>query len=215
MRMFFERDLTPHCQYCAAYEWMKRDKSLQENDGGIGAQAVIHLGMHGTVENSLVYRWAMIEQVGRMRYWEIYQISTYTRPIIQAKAFWPSVGGIPGYGTLIIYNVPPYGREGLYLKLANLKDLVSEFRTMELSARQEMRETIYALCNRFGLTKDVPLIYQPNNSTSTAANNDDKEEQSSISLESVPTQRIDEWDQAADRFVLDDDVANQLRDSNP
>jgi magnesium chelatase subunit H len=48
MRLLFERDLTPHPQYCAAYEWMRRDKS----EGGIGAQAVIHMGMHGTGEYS-------------------------------------------------------------------------------------------------------------------------------------------------------------------
>ena len=50
MRMLFERDLTPHRQYCASYEWMR--KNIEE--GGIGAQAVIHLGMHGTVSHSLL-----------------------------------------------------------------------------------------------------------------------------------------------------------------
>lgn len=46
MRLLFERDLTPHPQYCAMYEWLRKDPSM----GGIGAQAVIHAGMHGTVE---------------------------------------------------------------------------------------------------------------------------------------------------------------------
>jgi magnesium chelatase subunit H len=45
MRLLFERDLTPHPQYCASYEYMR----LPEAEGGIGAQAVIHMGMHGTV----------------------------------------------------------------------------------------------------------------------------------------------------------------------
>ena len=45
MRLLFERDLTPHPQYCAAYEWTRKN----ETEGGIGALAVIHLGMHGTV----------------------------------------------------------------------------------------------------------------------------------------------------------------------
>lgn len=40
MRLLFERDLTPHPQYCATYEWMR----LPEAQGGIGAQAVIHFG---------------------------------------------------------------------------------------------------------------------------------------------------------------------------
>ena len=46
MRLLFERDLTPHPQYCAAYEWMRQS----EEKGGAGTQAVVHLGMHGTVE---------------------------------------------------------------------------------------------------------------------------------------------------------------------
>jgi magnesium chelatase subunit H len=48
MRLLFERDLTPHPQYCAAYEFMR----LAESDGGIGAQAVIHLGKSATVDSS-------------------------------------------------------------------------------------------------------------------------------------------------------------------
>jgi magnesium chelatase subunit H len=40
MRLLFERDLTPHPQYCATYEWLR----LPESEGGIGAQAVIHFG---------------------------------------------------------------------------------------------------------------------------------------------------------------------------
>lgn len=40
MRLLFERDLTPHPQYVAAYEWMR----LPEEKGGFGAQAVVHLG---------------------------------------------------------------------------------------------------------------------------------------------------------------------------
>lgn len=42
MRLLFERDLTPHPQYCAFYHWMKKP----ELEGGIGTDAVIHLGMH-------------------------------------------------------------------------------------------------------------------------------------------------------------------------
>lgn len=36
MRLLFERDLTPHPQYCAAYEWMR----LPQESGGVGTQAV-------------------------------------------------------------------------------------------------------------------------------------------------------------------------------
>lgn len=33
-----------------------------------------------------------------------------------------------GYGTIVSHNVPPYGRSGLYKQLAQLKDLISEYR---------------------------------------------------------------------------------------
>jgi magnesium chelatase subunit H len=65
-----------------------------------------------------------------------------------------------GYGTLVSYNVPPYGRAGLYLELANLKDLVNEYRTGETTSsknRSDLRESIFASCERTGITSDVPL----------------------------------------------------------
>jgi magnesium chelatase subunit H len=64
-----------------------------------------------------------------------------------------------GYGTLISYNVPPYGRAGLYLELANLRDLLSEYRTGEISGenRANLQNTIWPLCLRCGIEKDVPL----------------------------------------------------------
>ena len=42
MRLLFERDLTPHPQYAAFYRvWLQQR---------FGAHAVLHFGMHGTVE---------------------------------------------------------------------------------------------------------------------------------------------------------------------
>jgi magnesium chelatase subunit H len=40
MRLLFERDLTPHPQYVATYEWIRRPVAL----GGIGANAMVHFG---------------------------------------------------------------------------------------------------------------------------------------------------------------------------
>lgn len=62
-----------------------------------------------------------------------------------------------GYGTLVSYNVPPYGRAGLYLELTNLKDLMTEYRNSDISSKQELRETIWSLSNKVGITKDVPI----------------------------------------------------------
>ena len=68
MRLMFERDLTPHPQYCAFYEWLwQQQGQLSRADhapypearpapasgacvDGVAADAVVHVGMHGTVE---------------------------------------------------------------------------------------------------------------------------------------------------------------------
>ena len=151
MRLLFQRDLTPHPQYTAAYEWMR----LPEEKGGFGTNAVIHLGMHGTEE------WLPGQPLGNDR------------------QSWPDelLGGVPniyvyaannpsesilakrrGYGTLVSYNVPPYGRAGLYLELANLKDLVNEYRSGE-DSRSDLRDAIWGSCDRAGLSSDVPYSF--------------------------------------------------------
>eukprot|EP00804_Cyclotella_cryptica_P016326 CCRYP_009901-RA/>CCRYP_009901-RA protein AED:0.09 eAED:0.09 QI:132/1/1/1/0.94/0.88/18/1271/1454 len=152
MRLLFERDLTPHPQYCACYEWMH----LPEVKGGHGVQAVLHLGMHGTVE------WLPGQPLGNDRQsWSdellggipnvyVYAANNPSESILAKRR---------GYGTLVSYNVPPYGRAGLYLELANLKDLVNEYRTAETSSssRKELRDAIFASCEKAGITSDVPL----------------------------------------------------------
>jgi magnesium chelatase subunit H len=64
-----------------------------------------------------------------------------------------------GYGTLVSYNVPPYGRAGLYLELANLRELVDEYRSE--SSRGTVDETLceaaYDLAFKCGMINDVPL----------------------------------------------------------
>lgn len=67
-----------------------------------------------------------------------------------------------GYGTLVSYNVPPYGRAGLYLELANLKDLVDEYRTLS-SGKDDLKDAIWSSCQRCGIENDVPL--RPNSTT--------------------------------------------------
>lgn len=66
-----------------------------------------------------------------------------------------------GYGTLVSYNVPPYGRAGLYLELANLKDLVNEYRETS-SGDIDLRNSIWSACQRCGIENDVPLYMTVN-----------------------------------------------------
>lgn len=75
-----------------------------------------------------------------------------------------------GYGTIVSYNVPPYGRSGLYLELANLKDLVDEYRTNVKAGEvdKDLFQTIHDLAQRSGMVKDVPILSDPNDPSSVA-----------------------------------------------
>ncbi|MBD2136416.1 magnesium chelatase subunit H [Anabaena sp. FACHB-1237] len=116
MRLMFERDLTPHPQYAAFYKWLQND---------FQANAVIHLGMHGTVEwlpgsplGNTGYSWSDI-LLGNLPNLYIYAANNPSESILAKRR---------GYGVLISHNVPPYGRAGLYKELVNLRDLIAEYR---------------------------------------------------------------------------------------
>lgn len=138
---------------------------LPEHKGGLGAQAVIHCGMHGTEEwlpgqplGNDRQSWSD-ELIGEIPNLYIYAANNPSESILAKRR---------GYGTLISYNVPPYGRAGLYLELANLKDLISEYRSAEAtdeasgkSSRNDLRGAIWTSCQRCEITNDVPLVVTP------------------------------------------------------
>lgn len=116
MRLMFERDLTPHPQYAAFYQWLQHD---------FQADAVIHFGMHGTVEwlpgsplGNTGYSWPDI-LLGNLPNLYLYAANNPSESILAKRR---------GYGVLISHNVPPYGRADLYKELVNLRELVAEYR---------------------------------------------------------------------------------------
>jgi magnesium chelatase subunit H len=144
MRLMFERDLTPHPQYAAFYKWLQNE---------FQADAVVHFGMHGTVEwlpgsplGNTGYSWSDI-LLGDLPNLYIYAANNPSESILAKRR---------GYGVLISHNVPPYGRAGLYKELMSLRDLISEYR--------EDSEKNYALksviCQKIvdtGLDADCPF----------------------------------------------------------
>ncbi|MBD2502095.1 magnesium chelatase subunit H [Anabaena azotica] len=116
MRLMFERDLTPHPQYAAFYKWLQNQ---------LQADAVVHFGMHGTVEwlpgsplGNTGYSWSDI-LLGDLPNLYIYAANNPSESILAKRR---------GYGVLISHNVPPYGRAGLYKELVALRDLIAEYR---------------------------------------------------------------------------------------
>ena len=116
MRLLFERDLTPHPQYAAFYKWLQND---------FGADAVVHLGMHGTVEwlpgsplGNSGTSWSDV-LMGDLPNLYVYAANNPSESVVAKRR---------GYGTMVSHNVPPYGRAGLYKQLIVLKDLLNEYR---------------------------------------------------------------------------------------
>ncbi|HSM81372.1 MAG TPA: cobaltochelatase subunit CobN, partial [Nodosilinea sp.] len=102
MRLMFERDLTPHPQYAAFYKWLQNE---------FEADAVVHFGMHGTVEwlpgsplGNTGYSWPDI-LLGDLPHLYVYAANNPSESMLAKRR---------GYGVLISHNVPPYGRAGLY-----------------------------------------------------------------------------------------------------
>ncbi|KAK9843478.1 hypothetical protein WJX81_004582 [Elliptochloris bilobata] len=144
MRLLFERDLTPHPQYAAFYLWLQR---------GLQADAVCHLGMHGTVEwlpgaplGNSGFSWSDV-LMGNLPNAYIYAANNPSESIIAKRR---------GYGTIVSHNVPPYGRAGLYKQLAELRTLVTEFR-QDPAAGEGLRGPIVAALQQSGLQADCPF----------------------------------------------------------
>ena len=144
MRLMFERDLTPHPQYAAFYQWLQKD---------FQADAVVHFGMHGTVEwlpgsplGNTGYSWSDI-LLGDLPNLYIYAANNPSESILAKRR---------GYGTLISHNVPPYGRAGLYKELVNLRELIGEYRENP-EANAVLKAGICKLILDTGLEADCPF----------------------------------------------------------
>ncbi|GAB4234030.1 MAG: magnesium chelatase subunit H [Elainellaceae cyanobacterium] len=144
MRLMFERDLTPHPQYAAFYQWLQHE---------FQADAVLHFGMHGTVEwlpgsplGNTGYSWSDI-LLGNLPNLYLYAANNPSESILAKRR---------GYGTLISYNVPPYGRAGLYKELVALRDLITEYRE-DPESNYMLKEAICKKILDAGLEADCPF----------------------------------------------------------
>ncbi|MBD1910253.1 MULTISPECIES: magnesium chelatase subunit H [unclassified Leptolyngbya] len=144
MRLMFERDLTPHPQYAAFYKWLQND---------FQADAVVHFGMHGTVEwlpgsplGNTGYSWSDI-LLGNLPNLYIYAANNPSESILAKRR---------GYGVLISHNVPPYGRAGLYKELVTLRDLIAEYRE-DPETNAALKEAIAKKILDTGLEADCPF----------------------------------------------------------
>jgi magnesium chelatase subunit H len=109
MKLLFDKSFTPHHQYAAFYAWLKK---------GLKADAVIHVGMHGTAEwmpglqSALTAKCWPDELMGGVPQLYLYPLNNPAEAAIARRR---------GYATIVSHAIPPYARAGLYKQLAELR----------------------------------------------------------------------------------------------
>jgi magnesium chelatase subunit H len=143
MRLMYERDLTPHPQYAAFYGWLQHE---------FRADAVVHFGMHGTVEwlpgsplGNTGSSWPDL-LLGDLPHLYVYAANNPSESMLARRR---------GYGVLLSHNVPPYGRAGLYRELVALRDLIGEYRE-DPARNAPLEEAIRKKVSDTGLDADCP-----------------------------------------------------------
>ncbi|WP_433539058.1 cobaltochelatase subunit CobN [Micromonospora sp. CA-249363] len=122
--IYHDPDLPPSHHYLAAYRWLAAPVS----DGGFGADAVVHLGKHGTLE------WLPGKGLG---------LAADCAPdavLADLPLVYPFIVNDPGEGTqakrrahavVVDHLVPPMARAETYGDLAKLEQLLDEYATVQ------------------------------------------------------------------------------------
>ena len=122
--IYHDPDLPPSHHYLAAYRWLEAPVA----DGGFGADAVVHLGKHGTLE------WLPGKGLG---------LSAECAPdavLGELPLVYPFIVNDPGEGTqakrrghacVVDHLVPPMARAETYGDLAKLEQLLDEYATVQ------------------------------------------------------------------------------------
>jgi len=148
MRLLFDKENTPHHQYISFYRWISRT---------FGANALVHVGMHGTVEWMPGLQLGVTGDcwsdalLGEVPHLYIYPVNNPSEANIAKRR---------GYATMISHNIPPLARAGLYKELPAFKDLLNDYRERDLSkvADPEAEEVIIEKAEQLNLTDDCPRI---------------------------------------------------------
>nr|WP_246351376.1 cobaltochelatase subunit CobN [Deinobacterium chartae] len=147
-------DLAPTHHYYALYRWLREPRSK----GGWGADAIVHVGKHGTLE------WLPGKGVG---------LSAHCFPdafLGDMPLFYPFILSDPGEGTqakrrahavILDHLPPPLTRADTYGPLAELAALVDEYYQLELldpSKLPLLQQQIWDLVQRTNLGADLGTL---------------------------------------------------------
>ncbi len=147
-KLYHAKDLAPHHQYVATYAWLRK---------AFGADAVVHLGTHGTLE------WLDGRDVGQSEedasdalIADLPDIYVYNVDVVGEGL----VARRRGMATLVDHMVPPFTAGGLYPELAELGERINDYDTnlhknpeLATAFAGRIRELVVSL----GIAKDLSL----------------------------------------------------------
>ncbi len=155
--IYHDPDLPPSHHYLAAYRWLEATTS----SGGFGADAVVHLGKHGTME------WLPGKGLG---------LSRGCAPdavLGELPLIYPFIVNDPGEGTqakrrghatIVDHLVPPMARADTYGDLAKLEQLLDEYALvsdLDPTKAPAVRAQIWTLVKAAELHHDLHVDEQP------------------------------------------------------
>ncbi|MET8599614.1 cobaltochelatase subunit CobN [Streptomyces althioticus] len=155
--IYHDPDLPPTHHYLAAYRWI----AARADDGGFGADAMIHLGKHGNLE------WLPGKNAG---------LSAACGPdaaLGDLPLIYPFLVNDPGEGTqakrrvhatLVDHLVPPMARADSYGDIARLEQLLDEYAqiaAMDPAKLPAIRAQIWTLIQAARLDHDLGLDDRP------------------------------------------------------
>ncbi|WP_234444068.1 MULTISPECIES: cobaltochelatase subunit CobN [unclassified Streptomyces] len=155
--IYHDPDLPPSHHYLAAYRWI----AAAQQDGGFGADAMIHLGKHGNLE------WLPGKNAG---------LSAACAPdaaLGDLPLVYPFLVNDPGEGTqakrrvhatLVDHLVPPMARADSYGDIARLEQLLDEYAqisAMDPAKLPAIRAQIWTLIQAARLDHDLGMEERP------------------------------------------------------
>ncbi|MFI7586833.1 cobaltochelatase subunit CobN [Spongisporangium articulatum] len=155
--IYHDPDMPPSHHYLAAYHWLNRPVA----DGGFGADAVVHLGKHGTLEWTPGKNMAMSATCTP-------DVALGNLPLI-----YPFLVNDPGEGTqakrrahatLVDHLVPPMARADSYGDIARLEQLLDEYaavQALDPSKAPAVQSQIWTLMRAAQLDHDLGLAERP------------------------------------------------------
>jgi cobaltochelatase CobN len=147
-KMYHAKDLAPHHQYVATYTWLRKDWQ---------ADAVIHLGTHGTLEwldgkdAGLSEEDAPDALIDDLPDLYVYNVDVVGEGLVARRR---------GMAALVDHMVPPFTKGGLYPELAKLAETINDHsinETKNPELAKSFNEEIRAQALKLGIAKDLGL----------------------------------------------------------